>query len=922
MFNDIPSLMCAISDAEDGTTGELERLNKTITILINFLRMKRKLLFLMVMFAGLFANAQETSVLDIEGLAVSPEATATKSYFLKNVGTGLYMSYGGEWGFHCIETNAAHPVVLESHTVDGESYVAIGSLVGYLESNTLWMDSTKNVSKWKLEKAQGYSNQYYLVGDGDRVLTSVGNSAGLLGLDQKATKPAKASQRWVFLDDADINKKMSDATAENPLDVTPFIKAATFDIVDTYGNPIKNEETNPKNANYFATGSLYQNAWTNYSKNCRWPWDYFVDPERSWDASKYNFCGVVDAGGTDLSKAVTVSQKITLPAGTYYFSFESMYRYCEKFTTREEEYNKRLIFSGWDVVSGTTVENNTADSDKPATLTLAGTDVAPMSFIQNTNLPILDYPGSAKMANATFRNNDDFKQNAVFTLSKQTEVTFNINIPAKDKNPSDSYSGQTAAVDGNIRTYRYDRMYISTYAFDDFILQYFGDATADQIDHSNLYVPYIEANIAEYKEYFNEAGDAALDEFMASIDLNAVDTKEEYYNAIATLNAAYAYAQLKHDEQLVADLSGVIINNSFEMGNLTGWTVVNKDGDTEVRQGNAGGTYGTAGIDGTYLYNTWRINHDTPGCKIGQVVKALPKGKYTLKVLVATDKDRSVTITGNKVSTTHTIVGDGATFEEAEVTFNVGNDGLAEISAEGSGWFKVDNFRLVYLGNKVDLSQENTVLNYEDKDFATLVTIDRTMPNSNWSTLVVPFNMAIPAGWDVREFTSSFLNGDNNERLNLHFAKTDKIEAGVPYLVRQTSGSAAAFPEVIKDVTLKADVTSVETDVVAFTGTFVKSEIPAGAYYLSGNKFYKTTSPVATKGFRAWFVPKDANVKMLSFSFDEEGGATDIEDVQGVAEEPVVVAVYGIDGTLRTEMQKGLNIVKMSNGTVKKVFLP
>ena len=83
--------------------------------------------------------AQATdNLLNIVGLEPTTDGTVT--YYLKNVGTGLYMSYGGEHGAHCIESQQAHPLIVE----ENGDYVAIASLGGYLESNTLWMDWAKS----------------------------------------------------------------------------------------------------------------------------------------------------------------------------------------------------------------------------------------------------------------------------------------------------------------------------------------------------------------------------------------------------------------------------------------------------------------------------------------------------------------------------------------------------------------------------------------------------------------------------------------------------------------------------------------------------------------------------------------------------------------------------------------------------------
>ena len=871
--------------------------------------MKRNLLFLMFALFGLFANAQ-TSVLDIEGLAVTPEATATKFYFLKNVGTGLYVSYGGEWSTHCIETNAAHPIALETQTIDGVSYVAIGSLLGYLDSNTLWMDWSKATSKWKLVKAQGYTNQYYIVGDGDRVLTSVGHSAGLLTLkanEADKTGLSKAYQRWVFLTEEEMHNRMPDATAENPLDVTPFIKASAFDKADGRGTAAYDATGANPQMQYpkvWGTEPVYNNNWTNYVANSQSIWDCGFN---EWNPLTYNWIGVIN--GPDA--ALDVTQSVQLKAGTYYFSFEG---FCNRYYKKVEQEER------WGSPYGDPKITETQGMDMNASVTVNGKEYTLANARFATQAEADNFAGIA----IAMRDADTYKQEDVFYLASDATVEFKIS----KKTTGTGASGYVRDAPGAIlgwrtvtETWNYSRIYI-----DEFVLQYYGPEKSTTVDHSNLYVLYLEANIEEYKEFFNEEGDAKFEELLADLDLDAINTKAEYYAAIAKVEAAYVHALAYHTKENAldnpgGDFTGAIINNSFEMGDLTGWeTPDGLGGDSRVVE-NSNGTYTTNGVDGYFLFNTWDGN--AKGYKLRQVVDGLPKGKYLLKVLVTSDKDYEVIATVNKVSTSHVVTGDKGAFEEVEVEFNVGDNGVADISVVGSGWYKCDNFRLYYIPG-LELKESATALGYKVNDYYSTVSIDRTIPYSNWSTLVVPFDMDVPYGWDVREFTKSFYNTDKNgdECLNLHFSKVAEIEAGVPYLVRQTRGSNMTLP-VTQDVTFAiAAPKTIDTDCAVFTGTFIKGEIPAGAYYLSGNKFYKTTSPVATKGFRAWFVPKDANVKMLSFSFDEEGEATDIEDVQGATEEPVVVAVYGIDGTLRTEMQKGLNIVKMSNGTVKKVLLP
>ncbi len=153
------------------------------------------------------------------------------------------------------------------------------------------------------------------------------------------------------------------------------------------------------------------------------------------------------------------------------------------------------------------------------------------------------------------------------------------------------------------------------------------------------------------------------------------------------------------------DVTKFIVNNSFETGDLTGWTV-GSSSDTGVKP-NSNGTYTTEGCDGDYLFNTW-----WQGIPITQTITNLPKGKYELKALMAND---AITA-GNKPCLYLLANGDhseafsspnAGTFAEGTMEFYV-TDGTATIGAIGGNadgsfteagyyWYKVDNFRLTFV---------------------------------------------------------------------------------------------------------------------------------------------------------------------------------------------------------------------------------
>ncbi|MBD5341581.1 MAG: hypothetical protein HDR94_08400, partial [Bacteroides sp.] len=183
-----------------------------------------------------------------------------------------------------------------------------------------------------------------------------------------------------------------------------------------------------------------------------------------------------------------------------------------------------------------------------------------------------------------------------------------------------------------------------------------------------------------------------------------------------------------------ADMSGAITNNSFELGDLTGWTTyADPAADAKVTVGTEGTpTYGTQGTDGTYLYNAFygdRLAHP-----IYQVIPNVPSGRYTLTVKIASDAGAKFFIGANaKHSDLITIpasgvegVADEAVFHEYSFTFEVPVEaeskdvkigiyptgvssaeeiGEAQFADDAVGpWYKVDHFRLKLESRYLDIA--------------------------------------------------------------------------------------------------------------------------------------------------------------------------------------------------------------------------
>jgi len=56
--------------------------------------------------------------------------------------------------------------------------------------------------------------------------------------------------------------------------------------------------------------------------------------------------------------------------------------------------------------------------------------------------------------------------------------------------------------------------------------------------------------------------------------------------------------------------------------------------------------------------------------------------------------------------------------------------------------------------------------------------------------------------------------------------------------------------------------------------------------------------------------------------FNEEGDPTPVERIEADTEkEAEIISIYDLNGTKKQSMQRGLNIVKMSNGTTRKIAI-
>lgn len=274
-------------------------------------------------------------------------------------------------------------------------------------------------------------------------------------------------------------------------------------------------------------------------------------------------------------------------------------------------------------------------------------------------------------------------------------------------------------------------------------------------------------------------------------------------------------------------------------------------------------------------------------------------------------------------------------YNSVEITVSEMGDltiGAKKETLVGSDWTFFGDFSLYYLGDgkhRIVLDEKsekapaiNEEITYDE------VTLKRTLKAGVWNTFVSPFD--IPASmlgdWEVKELTHSAFNG---EVLSLTFdVATDGIKAGVPYMVRNKEITEDLTEITMTGVRLCATPQEVTTPEghVAFTGVYRYDFMPVGAFFINNNTFYqvKTEGKNKSKAFRAYLMPQGAAAEARALSYrtdgvvDEDDNGTSVDSATGGV---TVVAIYNTQGERLTDLQDGINILQMSDGTTMKVVI-
>lgn len=285
-----------------------------------------------------------------------------------------------------------------------------------------------------------------------------------------------------------------------------------------------------------------------------------------------------------------------------------------------------------------------------------------------------------------------------------------------------------------------------------------------------------------------------------------------------------------------------------------------------------------------------------------QTLFNLPAGYYLVSGLVTPSENNAVTIClGNQTigstSSTQTIT-NIIYWEGGDCTLAASSEGDFTIS--GIGLQKYDYYYEISLSNKS--LDENT--------------------HQYFNTLCLPYNTIVPS-----DVTIWYATKINTETVHLEaFTHGTILSANTPIVVSANEANTYFFlrTETAADLTNPSDNLLYGTPSSRLESTEKEVDI---IYYVLANKskgvgFYPLSAATAIPQYKAYLkTPSSSSAKQLLFDFSDEANAirmlSSIHD--GNAAKPI--AVYSASGSRLSVPQRGLNILRMSDGSTRKILI-
>jgi len=451
----------------------------------------------------------------------------------------------------------------------------------------------------------------------------------------------------------------------------------------------------------------------------------------------------------------------------------------------------------------------------------------------------------------------------------------------------------------------------------------FGSATI------HVYAPLVDAFKKDTKwGMYDIVGDIPIEHPVTSIALNYSSL------AMAPNNEGQLTAIAKPDEATFKDVVYTSSNEDVVM--------ILDDNTGKFMTMNAGtATITVTPIDGSDVKATCKITVSDGIIKAESVTLNTTNTTIALgntKTLTATVLPEDATMRTVTWKSSNT---DVATVDENGVvtTVGAGSATITATAADGKGAYAECMVNVIY--NTITLTDASSSYSNATEAMANTIKYTRTFNSTNWQALYVPFSMKY-SDWS-NDFEVAAINNvhqyddDDNgifDRTELEIVKvkSGSLKANTPYLIKpKTTGTKTIT---INNATLKkTEVNSIYCASVntmyTFTGTYSTisgaTMISNGYYGMGGGELVQAEDNDASLGAFRWYLKIEnkeegsyAPGKITVLCLDDEVATGIDENVIDV--ENKVVGIYDANGRKINEMRNGLNIVKYSDGSTKKIM--
>ena len=203
------------------------------------------------------------------------------------------------------------------------------------------------------------------------------------------------------------------------------------------------------------------------------------------------------------------------------------------------------------------------------------------------------------------------------------------------------------------------------------------------------------------------------------------------------------------------------------------------------------------------------------------------------------------------------------------------------------------------------------------KDFVASTASYTRNVTSKYGTICLPYPVSSDAS--VKYYTLARVEGST-----LYLTEETEIAAGVPAVYENlTDGGTVSVTAANVNINIKSTTVLPTGGDLKLIGTFEKLVITdptelAKSYYISKDQFHQATNSLTVNPFRAYFTYTGSS-SSKTFSIAADDSITALGGLNGNAED--IESIYDVSGAKLSNLQKGVNIVKYSNGKTQKIVI-